>query len=171
MTMQHEIGLTDRVTRFSEDRRYRYTLWRQWGDLFTPDDKFVAFCCLNPSTADETLDDPTIRRCIGFSKRWGYSAFCMINLFAFRATDPNLMMMQFDPVGPENNEWIQRVASESSLFVCAWGVGGGHKNRDDEMIRCLKLGGIPLMRLGALTKEGFPRHPLYIAGHLNPEPL
>lgn len=171
MTTQDEINRLDRTTQFSEDRRYRYTLWRQWGDLFIPDNKFVAFCCLNPSTADETLDDPTIRRCVGFSKRWGYSAFCMVNLFAFRATDPNDMKLAQDPIGPDNNEWIQRIAEQSSLFICGWGCHGSWRKRDAEVISRLKMGAVPLMKLGSLTQEGYPRHPLYLSGALDPEPL
>lgn len=99
-----------RVHAFSEDRAFRYTLWREWDvDSLTgcADDlphghQFAQFIGLNPSTADETRDDPTIRRCIGFAKLWGYGALCMTNLFAFRATKPRDMRQAADPIGPEN---------------------------------------------------------------------
>ena len=88
----------DRKTRFSPCRRYRYTLWRDWNPLL-PDNVYAMFIGLNPSTADETNDDPTIRRCINFAKSWGCDSFCMTNIFAFRATDPKVMIAEPEPVG------------------------------------------------------------------------
>ena len=99
--------MINRQTIFSPCRRYRYTLWRAW-DMFNPG--YVMFIGLNPSTADEVQDDPTIRRCIGYAKEWGYGAFCMTNIFAFRATDPRVMKAQADPVGPENDKWLTECA-------------------------------------------------------------
>ncbi len=80
-------------------RRYRYALLRRWGE-----GKNAMFIGLNPSTADETADDPTIRRCVSFAKAWGFGGLCMANLFAYRATNPADMLMQADPIGPDNAE-------------------------------------------------------------------
>src|SRR5690242_6108456 len=107
-----------RETIFSDCRAYRYTLWREW-DIF--DKNYVMFVGLNPSTADERVDDPTIRRCIDFAKRWGYGALCMTNLFAYRATDPRVMKAFPYPVGPENDKWLVRCAREAGVVVAAWG--------------------------------------------------
>ena len=90
-------------TIFSQDREFRYTLWRQWGRVV----KTVAFIGLNPSTADEQVDDPTVRRCIRFAKDWGYDAMWMMNIFAFRATDPKVMLC--------------RQSNASTSGIRAWG--------------------------------------------------
>jgi hypothetical protein len=99
----------------------RYALWREW-DIFNSD--YVMFIGLNPSTADETRDDPTIRRCIGFAQDWGYGAVCMTNLFAYRARDPLVMKSAVDTIGPENDQWLAFCAKEASMIVAAWGVDG-----------------------------------------------
>ena len=82
---------------FSHCRKYRYTLWRNWAGLMPTGKGYAMFVGLNPSTADETNDDPTIRRCIAFAKAWGYDALCMTNIFAFRATNPMVMLAQPAP--------------------------------------------------------------------------
>jgi hypothetical protein len=138
---------------FSPDRVYRYTLTRTWDSGPT-----VAFIGLNPSTADETVDDPTIRRCIGFAKRWGYGTLVMLNLFAFRATDPRVMRAAGDPIGPENNAYIQAVAAEAGDVVAAWGVHGSYLGRD-RAVRDLLFWRPSAL---GLTKDGHPRHPLYV---------
>jgi hypothetical protein len=138
---------------FSPCRRYRYTLWRRW-DAGKPYCQFVG---LNPSTADETHDDPTVRRCIDFAKRWGYGALCMTNLFAFRATDPEVMKAAEEPVGLMNDAWLKDVAARAGVVVAAWGVHGDHLDRAR---RALPLLG--QVRCLGLTKEGHPRHPLYV---------
>jgi hypothetical protein len=123
------------------------------------------FVGLNPSTADETLDDPTIRRCIGFAKDWGYSGLCMTNLFAFRATDPAKMLAAQDPVGPDNDKVLQELAQNAGVVVAAWGTHGAHLKRDAHVrslltrLHCLRL-----------TKAGFPGHPLYLPKNLTPQP-
>lgn len=158
-----------RVHAFSEDRRYRYTLWRDWSDdvleleerAGNHTSEFVQFIGLNPSTADETKDDPTLRKCIGFAKRWGYGAMCMTNLFAFRATDPREMKRQLEPVGGENEPHIRRIAKEAGLVVAAWGVHGTHGNMDMNLKRWMAEMEIPLKCL-RLTKHGHPEHPLYV---------
>jgi hypothetical protein len=82
------------------------------------------FIGLNPSTADETIDDPTIRRCVIFAKDWGYGALCMTNLFAFRATDPAIMKAHPEPVGESNDGTLEELALSTVVVVAAWGVGG-----------------------------------------------
>lgn len=172
-----------RETVFSHDRRYRYTLWREWGNIepvmdllcstererIGTRDKFVQFIGLNPSTADERLDDPTIRRCIEYSKSWGYGAMCMTNLFAWRSTDPYQMRLVESPFGQDNEKWLFEIATEADLVICAWGNHGEHLDAGKklteqlrhfcpEKLRCLKLN----------TKYGHPSHPLYLSASRKP---
>lgn len=151
---------------FSPCRRYRYALWRRWGDLLVPaHDGYAMFIGLNPSTADETRDDPTIRRCIAFAKSWGYNGLCMTNLFAFRTTEPVRMMAQADPVGPENDAHLLRLAKGAFVVVAAWGTHGSHLGRDVEVRKML-----PGLNYLSLTKDGYPGHPLYLPKTLTPIP-
>lgn len=160
---------------FSPDRRYRYVLWRRLGKdpydaAMTPSTLFVQWIGLNPSVADETKDDPTVRRCIDFTKRWGFSAMCMTNAFAFRATDPREMKAQEEPVGVENTDWLCRVAQEAAMVVCCWGNHGQHQKRSAliiERFKKLRIG--KLYHLG-LTEIGEPRHPLYLSKTIKPIP-
>jgi hypothetical protein len=156
-----------RSAEFSPCRLYRYTLWRWWGAAPGAFDRgFVVFVGLNPSTADEVTDDPTIRRCIAFAKAWGYGGMCMVNLFAFRSTDPADMLAAADPVGPENDVWLKRLAPRAALVVAAWGVDGKHLGRDAQVKRL-----IPEMHYLRLTKNGHPGHPLYLPKTLLPQPF
>ena len=139
----------------SEDRVYRYLLWRQW-EATKP---YVLFIGLNPSIADEIEDDPTIRRCVGFAKSWGYGAVVMMNLFAVRATKPKDMLNHEQPIGEDNDQRLLKIADNAGLVVCAWGGKGGHLNRGEEVSDLLK--GYELKCLGT-TQAGDPRHPLYI---------
>lgn len=141
---------------FSEDRIYRYSLLRQW----EPNAPWMMFIGLNPSTADETNDDPTIRRCMGFARREGCGTLVMANLFAFRATDPAVMKAHPEPVGPESDERLARALGRIDHIVAAWGVHGTHLGRDREVAEICKG---RLLCLGT-TKEGHPRHPLYVRG-------
>lgn len=146
---------------FSPDRVYRYTLWRGW-DLLN--NSYAMFIGLNPSTADETKDDPTVRRCIGFAKAWGYGALCMMNLFAFRATDPREMKRAIDPVGPQNDFYLVSLAKEANIVIAAWGTNGGYRGRDEEV--CKLLGTMDCLQM--TKKTGYPQHPLYLAKGLKP---
>lgn len=137
------------------DRTWRYQLRRVWDPLSPP----VAFVGLNPSTADERHDDPTVRRCIGFAKRWGYGGLIMTNAFAFRATAPREMRAAPDPLGPDNDLHLRAVAAEAPLVVAAWGAGGVFHGRSAYLTSLLG----ELWALG-LTKDGEPRHPLYVRG-------
>lgn len=143
---------------FSPCRKYRYGLSRRWAD--GPRAMFIG---LNPSTADETTDDPTIRRCVGFARAWGYGAIVMTNLFAFRATQPDDMKREPDPIGPENDITLKLLQATAGIVVAAWGVHGTHLQRDRQVRRMIQ----PLHCL-RLTKGGHPGHPLYLPASLTP---
>lgn len=130
---------------------------------------YCQFIGLNPSTADETNDDPTIRRCIDFAKRWGFGAMCMTNAFAFRSTDPSVMKSNSNPVGGENNRWIIDIGKNAGLVVAAWGKHGKHLNRDETVLRYLMAQEIQVHCLG-LNNDGTPKHPLYLAKETKPTP-
>lgn len=148
---------------FSPCRKYRYTLWRHWSNSFVS--RYAMFIGLNPSTADENKDDPTIRRCIGYAKDWGYTGLCMTNLFAFRATLPDNMKSAEDPIGPDNDQALINVAECAGVIVAAWGVHGSHLGRDQEIRKIISR-----LSYLKLTKEGFPGHPLYLPKKLKPVP-
>lgn len=146
---------------FSPDRRYRYSLWREWAGWDNL--RALVVIGLNPSTADETVDDPTIRRCIGFARREGCGRLVMINLFAFRATDPRELMYQLDPVGPENDlhiqTWTRPTLGHEPIVVAAWGALGRYRNRSIEVRNLITA--MHLWCFGT-TQGGHPRHPLYL---------
>jgi hypothetical protein len=148
---------------FSQCRKYRYTLWRKWGGLFASG--YAMFIGLNPSTADETQDDPTVRRCIGYAKDWGCAGLCMTNLFAFRATFPNDMKIAKDPVGPNNDYVLIDMSKYAGIIIAAWGIHGTYLGRDKDV-----QGMIPNLSYLKLTKKGFPGHPLYLPKQLTPKP-
>lgn len=134
---------------------YRYTLWRVWG----PNPSKIFMCVgLNPSTADEVQNDPTIRRVISFAQREGCDALLMANAFAFRAKDPDDMKSSADPIGPENDKWLQECSKMASIVVAAWGVHGGFMKRNDTIRKLL-----PNLMCFGKTKHGHPKHPLYLA--------
>jgi len=154
---------------------YRYTLWRRnliAVDLFSPAPTkrgFVQWICLNPSTATETVDDPTLRRVQNFTKAWGYDEMVMTNLFAFRATIPKDMMAERKPEGVENDAVIGEIASRAALIVCAWGNHGSHNGRAARVCAWLNRLGVPFTAL-AVTDVGEPQHPLYLPANLLPKP-
>ena len=152
-----------RSAKLSPCGRYRYLLRRSWLDLFAQPDNYVLFICLNPSTADANIDDPTVRRCMGFARSWGYSGVVLANLFAFRATDPKKMLSAPDPVGPDNDRYLVEAARVASLVVAGWGVHGTHKDRARE-VRSL----VPGLHYLRLTKGGHPAHPLFLPHYLRP---
>jgi hypothetical protein len=148
----------------SEDGTYRYQLYRMIGGL---GGTVATFIMLNPSTADAVVDDPTIRKCLGFSLRWGCAELQVVNLFAFRATDPADLRRSGDPVGPKNRDWIRRSVEEACKqiipgpVVCAWGRHGTYMGRDEIVMGWIEDLCAP-MCLG-LTRDGHPRHPLYVS--------
>lgn len=149
--------------RISSDNIYRYLLWRQWGA--NSDSESCLFVMLNPSTANANLDDPTIRRCVGFAKYHGYEHLVVANLFAYRATKPsdlfNCTAIGVDPVGWQNQKFLAESARRAGLIICAWGAHGGFMGQEETVRGWLQDTGKPLYALG-LTKGGHPRHPLYI---------
>lgn len=153
---------TDAV--MSGDQKYRYSLQRTWAE---DDSKLCAFIGLNPSTADQNTDDPTIRRCVRFAQDWGYESLVMLNLFAWRDTDPKAMMVQNNPVGAFNDQMLTYWAQRAELVVCAWGNHGVHKKRSDSVVGLLK--GIEL-KCFKITKAGQPIHPLYQRADALPVP-
>lgn len=144
--------------------KYRYHLQRIW-EVGAPR---VAFVMLNPSTADATEDDPTIRRCIGYAKAWGYGGLDVVNLYAYRATDPAELKRVSSPIGPDNDETLLAVVRQADKVICAWGGHGGR--RGEIVLRKLRQSGISPMCLET-TKKGEPKHPLYLKADLNPVPL
>lgn len=146
--------------------KYRYVLTRQVG----PSNRTATFIMLNPSTADASQDDPTIRRCIGFARQWGCGRLLVLNLFAVRATDPEDMRRANDPVGPKNKDWVGRKLRDLGKYgssfelgpvVCGWGVHGEYMEQDLTMLGWLESLGLEPLALG-VTKGGHPRHPLYL---------
>lgn len=144
---------------FSPCRTWRYQLRRLWGD-----GALCLFVGLNPSTADEEKDDPTVRRCIRFAQEWGYGGLIMSNIFAYRATDPKVLLLAADPVGPDTDGWLTRQRYMAGLVICAWGVHGTFLDRGKEAVEFLR----PAHCLGR-TKDGHPRHPLYLSSETRPE--
>lgn len=142
---------------FSPCRTWRYALWRRWD--WQDYANQVMFIGLNPSTADESEDDPTIRRCIGFAKRWGYGGLIMMNAYAFRATDPKVMKAATDPIGPGNDEAFCYRRTHVGLIVAAWGSHCSQE-RADQVCQAISR---PIKCLGK-NKNGSPKHPLYLRG-------
>lgn len=147
---------------FSDCRKYRYSLWRRW----EPDKPYALFIGLNPSTATETVDDPTIRRCKRFSRDWGYGAYVMANIFAYRATEPKDMKAQDEPIGIDNDVAIQDLARDAGIIVCAWGTHGAYRDRERHVIQLLEAHEVYCL---GQTKAGHPKHPLYIRADQQPE--
>lgn len=144
----------------SGDGRYRYRLYRSWGD-----GPFVVFLMFNPSTADAETDDPTIRKCIGFAQQWGYGGISVVNLFALRSTDPREVgKVPFaEAVGVDNDEAILKVCGTAGEIVLAWGCGQHMRNRLDRASKVIRLirthfPSLPINCLGR-GKDGQPRHP------------
>lgn len=143
-------------------QNYRYVLTRPTG-ISRPGRGSGLFVMLNPSTADASQDDPTIRRCIGFARSWGYSTLVVANLYALRSPSPKaLNEFPGDPVGPENDFWLSKLLREHENVVCAWGA-----HADPARVRQFKALADNMMDtlwcLGT-TKSGAPRHPLYVKG-------
>lgn len=160
-----DIEMTQKGAQFSDCRKYRYALWRTW----EKGGGHVLFVGLNPSTADEEVDDPTIRRCIGFAKRCGFGGIYMLNLFAYRATNPKeLMRAPVNPIGDDNNLYLRKYHQPQGLNIACWGNHGLLMNRADEVIEL--LGKESLSCLG-VTKTGQPKHPLYLPKDTNPMAL
>lgn len=148
---------------FSPCRKYRYVLPRR---LSMDVRRICMFVMLNPSTADETQDDPTIRRCIGYAKTWGYDGLYVGNLYGWRSTDPQGLWTAENPVGFHNDFWLNVMAQQSDIVVCAWGANAKPSRAAE--VRAL-LDGFADLRFLKLTKAGIPGHPLYLKSNLQPQ--
>ena len=137
---------------------YRYALTRAWDDSAPK----LLYIMLNPSTATELKNDPTIERCERRAKALGFGAFKAMNLFAFRATDPKDLKRAREPIGPENLNEIMKAARWADTILCAWGTHGAYMGMGPALEALLRGEGFPLHHLG-LSQGGHPRHPLYIA--------
>ena len=147
---------------FSDCRKFRYALWRMWDE----DKPLVMIIGLNPSTADEKVNDPTITRCISFASSWGYGGVCVTNLFGFRATAPTELKAYHDPIGKENDAWVHEMAKEAAIKVAAWGNHGNFLNRSVDFLSSLDQ-----LHCIKMNKSGEPAHPLYLKAELKPVPM
>lgn len=152
------------VAVYSDCERYRYMLTREWG----PGGR-ILFVMLNPSTATEAQNDPTVERCERRARALGHGGFRVVNIFAWRDTDPRALRAVADPVGPGNDAAIRAGAVWADTIVCAWGAHGAHLGRGPAVERLLRGTGRALHHLG-MTKAGAPRHPLYVAYAQRPVP-
>ena len=165
ITRHHRKGDADSEAVYSDCERYRYTLTRVW----MPDGRKALFIMLNPSTATEVQNDPTVERCECRARALGFGAFRVANIFAWRDTDPKAMRSAADPVGPANDASILESCGWADRIICAWGTHGSHLRRGAAVERLLRKTGRKLYTLG-LSKEGHPKHPLYIAYAVQPIP-
>ena len=152
------------IANYSDCEKYRYDLTRVWDG----GGKRVMFLMLNPSTATEVQNDPTVERCERRARTLGYGGFRVCNIFAFRATDPKVMRSAADPVGPLNDEIIRDGIDWADDLVAAWGANGEHMHRGAQVEMLLRGMEISPKHLG-LTKAGHPKHPLYIGYKVQPE--
>lgn len=154
-------GVTASAT-LSPCGEYRYVLERRWAPVHEHGGT-VVWIMLNPSTATADEDDATIRKCIEFSKRWGYGALAVVNLFGLRSKDPKALKRHPDPIGEVNDTIIETYSTSpyAGLVVAAWGQHGAHRNRGLIVERLLNDLGVAPMRIGPPTKGGHPWHPLY----------
>lgn len=135
---------------------YRYSLWREWD---TNSFK-VTFVMLNPSRADADVDDPTLRRCLGFAHSWGCGSLEVVNLFAYRASQPDILTQVSDPIGPENDRYLLEAIERADKIVVAWGNRGSLRNRYQTVTSWLR--GFKNIYCLGFTQTGHPRHPLYL---------
>ncbi|MBF1195928.1 MAG: DUF1643 domain-containing protein [Fusobacterium periodonticum] len=146
----------------SKDKIYRYTLSRTW-DSTKPT---VLFIGLNPSIADENVDDPTVIRCINFAKDWGYGTLLMANLFAYRSTYPKEIYLIDDPIGKDNDYYLLECVKQSDLIIACWGNNGTYMGRE-KIIKEL----VPNLYCLQKNKNGTPHHPLRLPRNINPIPF
>lgn len=148
----------------SEDGTYRYWLFRMWNNSYP----ILGFVMLNPSTADALEDDPTIRRCIGYARALGFGSLEVVNLYAYRSTDPDHLKRVAAPVGPDNDAWIVQIAEKADVCIAAWGAKASHQRQwevkklfadADRILWCLDI-----------NANGSPKHPLYLRKDLVPRP-
>lgn len=161
---RHDCGETLSEALCSDCGAYRYRLSRDWAD-----GSRIAFILLNPSTASEIRNDPTVARCEGRARRGGFGGFDVLNLFAFRATRPEDLRAAAGPVGAANAKAVLAGAARAATVICGWGLHGAHLGQGAAMRGLLAAAHIPLWHLG-LTRDLHPRHPLYVANAVQPLP-
>ncbi len=154
-----------RLADFSPCRAYRYHLAQNWDKHKPP----LYWLMLNPSTADEKVNDPTVEGCERRARDWGYGGSVVFNIFAYRATDPTELKQQADPVGAENDAWLRQLAELSCQHdvIAAWGEHGQHQGRSDTVRDIFRQQNGRLLAL-QINQSGEPKHPLYIARHIKP---
>lgn len=145
----------------SDCGKYRYWLERRWEEH----KDYLNFIMLNPSTADAEVDDPTIRKCIGFAKKWGYGGIHVTNLFAFRATDPSELERCECPIGPNNGSYLEAGILSAPVTICAWGANKMAAKLAPKIAGLLKNGRAMALRR---NKDGSPAHPLYVPYSVTP---
>jgi hypothetical protein len=150
---------------YSDCERYRLSLTRVWD----PAGPRLLFVMLNPSTATEARNDPSVERCERRARALGFGAFRVCNIFAWRDTDPAALRAVADPVGAGNDDAIRDGCLWADRIVCAWGAHGAHLRRGPAVEMLLRATGRPLFHLG-LTAGGHPRHPLYVSYAAEPAP-
>lgn len=148
---------------FSPCREYRYRLWRIWDDR----KPHALFVMLNPSTADERTNDPTVERCERRARAMGFGGLRVANLFALRSTDPSALYNHADPVGPKNDKAIMRSAEVAGIVICAWGGHGMHMGRGEAVLAMLR--GVCAPHYLHLNRDGTPKHPLYVGYDVQPK--
>jgi hypothetical protein len=164
ITRTHQKGDAASVAVYSDCERYRYALTRVWDEAGPR----VLFIMLNPSKATEVQNDPTVERCERRARVLGFGGFRVMNIFAWRETDPRLLRTAADPVGADNDALLLDGLGWADTVIAGWGVHGEHMNRGLEVEVLLRGAGVDLHCLG-LSKAGHPRHPLYIAYATEPQ--
>ncbi|MEM8980973.1 MAG: DUF1643 domain-containing protein [Pseudomonadota bacterium] len=164
ITREHIKDDAPSVAVYSDCERYRYMLTRTWDRS----GKRALFIMLNPSTATEVQNDPTVERCERRARTLGFGAFRVTNIFAWRDTDPRKMRAAKEPVGVENNSAIEESLTWADQIIAAWGTHGAHLDRGPAVAQLLKSSGLEIHHLG-LTKDGHPKHPLYISYAQQPQ--
>ncbi len=164
ITRTHIKGDAPSTAVYSDCERYRYSLTRVWD----ASGKRAHFVMLNPSTATEVQNDPTVERCERRARALGFGAFRVTNIFAWRDTDPRAMRAAPDPIGPANDAAILDGVDWADRTIAAWGTHGAHLERGPQVEYLLRRTGEPVYHLG-LTQAGHPRHPLYLPYTQQPE--
>ncbi|MEO0358142.1 MAG: DUF1643 domain-containing protein [Pseudomonadota bacterium] len=164
ITRTHTKGDAPSTAIYSDCERYRYSLTRVWD----ASGRKVLFVMLNPSTATEVQNDPTVERCERRARTLGFGAFQVTNIFAWRDTDPKKMRAAVEPIGPANDQAIRDGAGWADQVIAAWGTHGAHLDRGTAVAALLKETGQPIYHLG-LSKAGHPKHPLYLPYAQQPE--
>lgn len=153
------------VARFSDCERYRYELVRRWAQ-----GPILLFVMLNPSTADEFQNDPTVGRCQQRALQMSYGAFAVANLFALRSTDPAALLSAADPIGRRNDAAIRRLCLAAESVICAWGNHRAIGNRAADVLQLIRQAGHEPKAL-KLNRDGSPAHPLYLPYSISPVPM